>query len=500
MELKSKITIFFFVITQSFYAQVDSRTLTEAQVNLEEMFANAQKEALVGKPEKAIELFETVFKEDRTNAAVAIELAKLHHAKGDFVLEEKFAKIAADNATQNMHVTEYYADLLLAGNRPENALPYFLRLKTLSPTNLKYYQNLVDCYLLLGKKNDAILVYDEMEVRIGNMEEVYLSRFEIYDSQNNDAAALAQIDHLIKLYPNNIKYLKTKARFYTRKQKIDEAVSLYKEVLKIAPEDTDANLAILSKGEDAEKPNAYLMALLPVVSNPSINIDAKVKELLPYLDNLSKGNNPELLHSMKDLADKLVLAHPDEAKAHSLYGDVLYMSGDVDHAIVQYEKTLVLNQKVFSVWEQLMYAYLDNADYETLYKKSLKALDVFPNQAMSYFFNSIANTMKGNADEALLTADEGKIVCGGNTVQLSQIYTALAQAYLWKNDLVKSDEALMEALRLSHQNNGYALEIQADHFRASGNSVKALEMYTMIYNKGNHTKRLSQKLQSLKGN
>ena len=494
------ITLLSVLLTISLSAQTDSRSLTETQVNLEEAFANAQKEAIAGKPEKAIEMFETLYKENRTNASIAHELAKLYSAKKDNILIDKYAKLAVDNASENSWYISFYADFLLNNNRPQDALTYFKKLTLLSPLNTQYYQNTVDCYLLLNNKQEAINVYNEMEKNTGNIEEVYLSRFELYEDIGNESLALSQIDYLIKNNPTNINYLKAKAKYYTRKNQLQKAIAIYKEVLKISPEDTEANLAILSKGEAEEKPNAYLMTLLPIVSNPSINIDAKVKELLPYIENMSKGNNTELISSMKELADKLVLAHPDDAKAFSLYGDVLYISGDVDNAIIKYEKTLQLNSKVFTVWEQLMYAYLDNADYQSLLKRSLKSLDIYPNQAIGYFFNSIANTYTDNSVEALMIAEEGKIVSGGNVVNLSQLQCAIAQAHIKEKDYEKAQDAINEALKMSNNNNGFALETQGDLQLAKGENTQALQTYTTIQSKGNNSKRLNQKLLLLKGN
>lgn len=498
--MKNSTILFILLISLKLSAQIESSILTESQVTLEEAFANAQREALTGKLEKAIEMFETLYKENRTNSAIAYELAQLYAVKKDNVLIDKYAKIAAENGPNNIWITEYYADFLLNNNRPEDALLYFKKLIVLSPGNAKYYQNAVDCHLLLKNKQNAILVYNEMEKNTGHIEEVYLSRFELYEDLGNETLALAQIDHLLKINPNNIHYLKTKAKFYIRRNQPEKAIQIYKEVLKLSPEDTEANLAILSKGDAEEKPNAYLMALMPIISNPSINIDAKVKELLPYLENMSKGNNIELINSMKELADKLVLAHPDDAKAYSLYGDVLYLSGDVDNAIIKYEKTIQLNSKVFTVWEQLMYAYMDNADYTALLKRSIRALDIYPNQATTYFFNSIANTLSGNIDEALSIAGEGKIVSGGNVVNLAQIHTATAQAFIAKKDFLSAQKALDEALKLSNSNYGFALETQADLLLAKGDNVAALQHYTTLQTKGNNTKRLSQKLLPLKGN
>lgn len=475
--------------------------LTEVTVNLEEAFLNAQKELIVGKQEKAIELFENLYKENRSDAGIAYELAKIYYAKKDLVLAEKYGKIAYDNTKDNIWVMEFYADFLLQNHRPQDAYQIFQKLITLNPTGLKYYQNSVDALLLQNKPADALVVYDLMEKNNGPSTEVYLSRMELYEKIGNNTSAIQQIDKLIVANPNDITFLKTKARFYTRQNQVDKAIEIYKKILELDPQDTDSNLAILSKGEAKDKPNAYLNALIPIISNPSIHIDAKVKELIPYVKNLADGNLKNETQALKDIGDKLVLAHPDEAKAYSIYGDILYYAGDIDQAIVKYEKTIALNNKVFAVWEQLMYAYYDVMDYQNLYKLSSKAIDMFPNQAINYYFNALANIyFKKNLEEAKSIAEEGKIVSGGNILILNQINSSLAAVYISKKDFDNAKNILDETMKNGGDKNDAVIETLGDWFLAKGDNQKALEQYTLSFKLGNNSKRLSQKIANFKTN
>ena len=81
---------------------------------------------------------------------------------------------------------------------------------------------------------------------------------------------------------------------------------------------------------------------------------------------------------MLEIGNKLVLTHPDDAKAYSLYGDVLFHTGNMEGAIQRYEQTLQKKKKVFSVWDQLMYAYFETAETGKLAKLSNDAIDFFP--------------------------------------------------------------------------------------------------------------------------
>lgn len=467
----------------------------EAEVNLEENFAAAQKEMLTGKIDKAISMYEAMYKEDRTNGTVAFELVKAYAQKKDFFAVEKYAKVVLENKPDNKWMLEYIAGYMFDNNQPGTAYTIYQKLMALEPKEKIHYENAANSLVKQDKIQEAITVYNSMEVNLGPSADINMKRYELYDISGNEIEALKQLDQLITKYPDNKAYLKTKARHLVKKNKVDEAMLLYKKVLAIDAEDTDANLAVLSKGDAKEKPSAYLMALLPIITNQSINIDVKVKELLPYIQNLKKNDNAEIKAAIIDLADKLVLTHPGEAKAYALYGDVLMITGDVNAAIDKYEHTLKLSNKNFAVWEQLMYAYLETQNYDALTKLSNQAIDLYPNQAINFFFASLCSTYKKNHTEAIGLAEEGLIVSGGNKVSMSKINAALGLAYLGKSELDKAETSVEKAISLSDNLNAFAYEIMGDIQLAKGNQAKAKENWKKSADLGNKSKQLLAKIQ-----
>jgi tetratricopeptide (TPR) repeat protein len=411
---------------------------------------------------------------------------------------EKYAKVAITAEPNNEWMSAFFANYLLENNRPESALSIYQKLITTHPQNSEYYLRSVDCHMLSKKYQEAVTVYNLMEKNCGSSAEINLSKYELFEKLNNNNAALQELSILTKKYPENKNYLKLKARYFTKNNKTIEALETYKKVLAIDPEDTDANLAVLSKGEAKEKPNAYLMSLLPIVGNPSIDIDVKVKELLPYVKNLAQGNNLELKNALVELSEKLVNTHPNEAKAYSMYGDILINIGDLQGAIAKYEKTLKLNNKVFAVWEQLLYAYLETNDNQNLIKYSNQALDLFPNQAIVYYFASIAATNNKNIKEGISNAEEGILVAGGNKVNTSKLNTALALAQLTNKDYSSALSSIDKAMVLSENKNSFAVEIQGDVFAAQGDQAKAIVAWKKSFDMGNKSKSLNQKLNSYK--
>lgn len=478
--------------------KAQERITDQAKVDREEQFLNAQREQLIGRTDKAVAIYEEMYRADRENAAVAYELAKIYYGKKDLLLAEKYARHAVEKAPTNPWISAYLASFLSDTNRPDQAAAIYQRLTQEWPYNREYYQLWVDNLLLQKKEADAIAVYDLMEKNLGADPEIYQSRFELYARMGKSLPALAQIDALIQRYPGQKTYLKTKAAYLAEQNQKDQALAMYREVLAIDPEDTDANLAVLSVGEDKEKPNAYLMALMPVISNPSVDIDKKIGELLPYIQNLAAGGNQEVKSALLEIGNKLVLTHPDDPKAYSLYGDVLFHTGNMEGAIQRYEQTLQRSKKIFSVWDQLMYAYFETNEPDKLAKLSANAIDFFPNKPSSYFYNSIASSWKNEYNTAVEMATEGSMVAGGNELYTTQLQTALALAMTGKKDFASAKTALDKAMMLSKEKYAFAFEVAGDFFTAQGDTANANTMYQKSKELGNLNKSLTQKWQPVK--
>ncbi|MFM2394569.1 MAG: hypothetical protein RLZZ546_2551 [Bacteroidota bacterium] len=498
MKRSISFLVFLFCLIGNISAQEDHRTKTESAVNLEEAFANAQREILVGREDKGLKIYEELYRENRTNPTIAFELAKIYKRQKNEVLVEKYAKIAIDNSNGNEWYTSFYADYLMSMKKISESAILYGKLIQINPNKKEYYHSQAECYKLEKKKLEFLNVYNLMERNLGPMNEINKSKFEYFESENDFANASKEIDALISRNPSDKQYLKAKARLLIKNQKNEDAVSVYKKILTIDESDTDANLAILSKGDNNEKPNAYLMSLLPVISNEKLNIDVKIAELLPYVKNLINGNNVEEKNAIIEVVNKLMLTHPNDAKALALYGDVLMNTGDIDGAIVNYEKTIKLNNKIYPIWEQLMIAHNEKMDYPSLYSTTNKALDLYPNQAMVYYYQSLANIGMNKTDEAIASLEEGKLVSGGNKTNLSKIATAFAKVHLIKKDFSKAQIYIEEALLLSENKNSFAYEILGDLYQAKGQLAQAVENWKKSKMMGNNSKQINLKLESNK--
>jgi predicted Zn-dependent protease len=84
--------LFFFVFVSSFLNAQEPFQYTEAQIAVQDKYVEAKKYMLIGRFEKAQEILTELYKEDRNNAAISMELSKVYSYMEDPYSEHKFAQ------------------------------------------------------------------------------------------------------------------------------------------------------------------------------------------------------------------------------------------------------------------------------------------------------------------------------------------------------------------------------------------------------------------------
>ena len=451
----------------------------------ETKYIEAKKLQMIGQLDRAIEAFEALYKEDRQNDVVAFDLARAYDVKGDVLLTRKYIESALKNKPENVWYNDFYATFLLKADEYRTAITPLDLLIAANPLEIKYYDMAIEASIGLKDKALGQKYLDQLKNKFGTSERVLTRMFEYFDV-SNDERALNTANDLIAKYPNDKNYLKLKARWLNQHNRKAEAIAVFKEVLVLDPNDTDANLVVLeTTNKTDEKGNAYLRSLLPIIKNSNIDIDNKVKELIPFLKEMALNNDTSLVAALLELGKKLTLTHPKEAKAHAFYADVLYNAGQDQNAIAQYEKTLTLDDTNFKVWEQLL-ALCSTLDLkEKSLKYSYAAYDLFPNQASAYLYYAKSLISDNKMDDAIEILNEGGLVAAGNKVVQSKMETAKAQAYLKGSKFEQAKAAVDKALTLSENKNALAYEVLGDYFYLTNKPEDAKNAYLKSQTLGN---------------
>lgn len=486
--------LLFFVFISTMVSAQEPFQYTEAQIAIQDKYVEAKKYMLIGRFEKAEEILTEIYKEDRDNAAVSMELSKVYSYLEDPYNEHKYAQKANVSDPNNEYVLANYAQICIAQEKYDEAIPLLKSLVSKQPRNEEYTDELATAYLQTNNAEAAISAYNKIESLIGVRENVSRRKYEIYEILGKDKEAIKELIKVSDANPFNVRYLHNIASYYNKLGKTDKAQEVYNQILSIDINDAEANRAITLAKTGGGDDNTYLRSLTPVIEDKTVSVDRKILELVPFLEQLNKKYDQELGDALVMLSDRIATIHSTEAKAHALKGDILMATNNPKGAAKAYEKTVALNDNVFSVWVGLLEAYTEIGDKEKLKQTSTNVLDLFPNKPAAYVYYGRAHTMVNEIDEAIDLLEEGLMVSGKDVTSKSNVYAELARAYLIKKDITEANKNITKSLELSSNQNSLALEIKGDIYFTEGNPDKAVEHWKKAQKISAGSERLQQKI------
>ncbi|MEM9821083.1 MAG: tetratricopeptide repeat protein, partial [Bacteroidota bacterium] len=314
----------------------------------------------------------------------------------------------------------------------------------------EYYYNRWAFLLVKAQKPEkAIKVYNMMEEKLGISEELSTRKHRLYLGLGKQKKAAEEYRSLVKAMPYNIGALHLLAEFYRQIGKVEEAKKTYQRILAIDADDATATLALADALKAGGDDIVYLNSLHPIFEKEELNIDVKVKELIPYIRKVADTGDKNLAQATLALSEILERKHPGEAKSFSVSGDLLYHSGNSAEALDKYLSALKLDKSVFAIYEQVMFIYLENKDFEALLQLTDEAIDRFPNQAKAYYFNGIALSHQQKSTKAIDAFQQALLMSRKDPRLRFDILNRLATEYHKLKKFTLSDKNFEEALELN---------------------------------------------------
>jgi tetratricopeptide (TPR) repeat protein len=425
---------------------------TTQEVTIERKLIEGKKYILLGDWEKAEALFRAILEEDVQNSAACYELSRTLAATGKYsdalTFIQKAIRIEPDN--------EWY--LLMEADIREKSGDLFAtmemydRLIRLRPQKPHYYEMQISLCKKTGDNERLLRTLDQYEAAVGLTESITRVRFETLDALGRKEEALAALDELTIVFPYNLDYKFLAGAYAMRNGQEEKAKKYYKDVLAIDPENSRAKLALASSEKAEGDDVGYLRSISPVITNPGIEIDIKIKELIPYVISFSKSHDAALGSALVDLTGQLVKTHPKDAKAYAIHGDVLSILNRKQEAIKAYTQSTSLNGGVYTVWEQLLSLLKTQRSYDELIRQAELAVTNFPNQAYLFYVQGYALYKRNRYNESLDVLKDALIMTGRNAGQKISIYNILGIVYDELGDLEKSSVAFESALSIDPKN------------------------------------------------
>ncbi len=460
----------------------DGRPLL-ADIDLQKIFIDANREKLLGHYQDAAYLFREVLNKDPKNHSAAYELSRMYDVLEQDALALKAIEKAVKLVPGNVWYMDFYGKVLERNNKHGRAADVYASLAK-SHSDNEYFLFQQAYYLTKADEPaKAVVIYDKIEKMIGVNEELTRKKYVLYYKMGDKKASESELKKLISEFPEDTDYKHILAEFYKKENRDKDLQKTYEEILRMEPNDAEANLALAESHKENKDHFKYLKAIEPIVAKPDVDIDVKVRELFPYITIVRETKDNELKMAALDLGHQLTEAHAEEAKAHSLYADMLYHSGKPKEALKSYEKTLEYDKSVFPVWEQIMYIHAESQQMDKLISVSDKALDLFPNHAKVYYMNGFAHSYLGKHGEAANMFEQALMMSGKNVPLKYEICNRLGVSYYNLKKYERSDKMFEKALELSpegfsalHNYSYHLSKRDQDLDRAKEMSIKANEL------------------------
>lgn len=445
--------------------QAQEQQLTPRQLNAtskqasESFFIEGMKYMMLEDYPKALSNFQKSYSIDPHNAALNYKLAETIMLMGRPKEALSFAQLAVKLEGANPYYYLLLTQLYSGQQRYDEAIETLTKLTREVPKTEQYLFNLADLYLTQNKYQDALKTYERIEKQYGFIEEVAYKKQQIYLRQNNLEKALQEGQSLIASDPGEIRYTLAQAEMLANNKKLNEAIELINKALSADPQNGQARLMLADlyrqKGNLPESEKNLKVAF----SAPGLDIDTKVKILVEYIRQLPappQPADPALQATALELAELTVKAHPMEAKAYAVAGDVQALTQKRAEARSNYLKAVQLDNSHFKVWQQIIFIDAELMQPDSLVTHTEKALELFPNQAMLWFYNGTGLLLQKNPAKAVKSLEYGKKLAIDNPELQVQFNMQLGDGYQSLKEYAKS-AAAYESVLVADPDNAHVL-------------------------------------------
>ena len=396
----------------------------------------------------------------RQAAAVDTMSASVKYALASYYLQLNKPQIAYDMIKDAVRIDKdnYWYGMMLANlaqnlGDNEQAEKAYQTLIANNPQKPELNYMLAETYAQKGEYQKAIDSYEKMEQSMGIMEPITLQKVKLYKALKNDEKAYAEVEKLIKAYPQEIGYLILLGDIYLNDNKDDKALEMYDRAEKMEP---DNGYLLVSKANyynrkgDKER---YLGEIRKALSNKKIDVETKVKILTDYLSDLLQKK--ENLDQAYQLFSELVDMHPQEESIYILYAEFLLSQKKYKEAGEQLQVAVDLAPNNKQYWLQLMGVNMQLGEFDEVITAGEKALTYIPDAAEIYMYMGSGYAMQKDYDKAVDILKRGiSHLDENNNTLVSDYYGQLGDSYYLSGDKDKAFEAFENALLHNPKNTG----------------------------------------------
>lgn len=463
---------------------------TEEDITEQGLFIEANQYKLLSKYDKAEEIYKKIIESDPVNSAAYYDLARVQLSQEDYSNALKSIKRATTLSPDNVWYLLARADIEEQSNDCASSAQSLDKVIKLQG-DYDLYQRLFKTYVDCEDANGALKTISAIKRNYGSNITWIDEEVNILMLINKPKDAIKAVESYVKQNPKHIEGYERLANVYHVTGKARDAKTALDHIVNIDPYNEYAKYLTGVLSEESESGDKGLMA---IVKDPRLDIDQKIKSIIPVLQGTT---DPVEINQLHEAADILVADYPQEAKAHAIQGDILMIKGMTAEATQSFESTLKLDKSNYAVWDQLLYAYMLDGAFDKLVASSEEALDYYPNLSGPYIYHAIGQYESGAQDIAQEYIEEFRFI--GSKDPLLQDLSVIIESKI-KNDQGDIDGAIdvLTSYAADHEvTHPNLFDLQGDLYLQKGDKKAAAESWQKALKLGGAPDHLNAKIQSI---
>jgi len=387
---------------------------------------------------------------DPLNADAHYEMAQLY-VRTERIEDALFHAQQSKNLNpNNIWTIQLLAQLYQITGDLEGELESYKELTAHDPSNIEYQFLLGAAYSEIKNYKKSLQVYGDLEAKIGINEDLSVMKEHLYIMMGELDLAAAELQKLIDAFPDEIDFRGMLAELYQANDLHEKAITIYKQILSIDPNESRANMALAEYfrlNKDYLKAFEYLNISF---DDPSFNVDIMLQILSSYFQLALEDE--KYLSPLRSLLNKAIINHPQQSGFRVLAGDLYFQQNETKDAFEAYEKSLDLGLSEFLIWNRYLILGLELQEYESVYTQGLRSIELHPIQPTLYLFTGFACSANNEKDKAIILWNKGLNYVVNNRPLKAEFYNYLGDAYHSLGDHNASDANYEKSLALIPEN------------------------------------------------
>jgi tetratricopeptide (TPR) repeat protein len=406
----------------------------------------------------AIQAFQFCHAQNPNDDAVAFALSQCYLMTNDKAKAAEYTEKAAKIDPQNIWYTQELAYMYYEQGRLDESLKCFQKMIAKEPKNIDWLFGYAEVLKRLNKRQEAIDAYNKMENELGVLPDLSIQKFDLYRQMKQEEKALSELEKGRKVYPEDVSLIGTYIDYYFQKNDVAKAKIMLIELVKADPNNGRANLALADIYMRENNKKAAYPYFKAAFMGAGVDVDTKMNVLLTFYEQ-QFVIDPEVL----ELADLMIIQHPEDAKSYSIQGDLLLKNNEKEEALLSYREALKYDQSKYTIWYQVLMMEYQMEMFEDLYKDSRACAALFPTLPNVQLLYAVACVQTDRYQEAIDAADVGKELVVNDAPLEAEFYAQKGDAYFGLKNTASGVEHFEQSLKIDPTNqltkNNYAMRL-----------------------------------------